>query len=131
MVGEEQITALGHTESDCPVKLYNSGMSRGREGGEQLADVFAICNQFGSTVGEDKDRGLPCGVAGNDPLGVSSDDAGRGRRAGDELEVPQFLSALFVEGDGVQGREDTVEVDSLSSKEVCPLTVGELRAPWR
>jgi hypothetical protein len=68
MFSEEEVSLLGHLKSNSFVELDNLGMLRYREGGKELLDVLPVCSQFGSTVGEDIECGLPCGVAGNDPL---------------------------------------------------------------
>jgi predicted RecA/RadA family phage recombinase len=42
MVGEEEVVSLGSSNADSAVELYDTGVQRFREGGEELGYVFPV-----------------------------------------------------------------------------------------
>src|ERR1700722_14905712 len=94
---------------------------------KQSQDIFGVSRQFEPSVWECKLRGSDCSLPGEHPIPCGMYTlCGLGRSV-PELKISNLLNRLRFMGGGVSAREDGVQVDGSSQKDISPLRIGE---PW-
>jgi hypothetical protein len=116
-VGEFQVTALGHPDSDGSIVVNDPCVKLVWERGKETLDMSAVERELLLSMPENKERRFDCRFPCNDPIAMRFNSFGWGWGSMEQFNMfPELDGLSIVVRDGVEVGKNMVEVDGVATE---------------